>query len=169
MKNKYPFPLMVIHWLTFVLVVLAYFTGGDPTVHLKSGELHIFAGVSVFLLFFIRIIMISIYKKDLPHNKSMSKYQKTLFLMVKHTLYSLLFLIPVLGWFTLSGLTENYQLFGVNLPLISNSWDVEIIGETHEFLGNFFMVLIGLHALAALIHYYVFNDNVLKSMLYFKK
>ena len=132
MKNKYPFPLMVIHWLTFVLVVLAYFTGGDPTVHLKSGELHIFAGVSVFLLFFIRIIMISIYKKDLPHNKSMSKYQKTLFLMVKHTLYSLLFLIPVLGWFTLSGLTENYQLFGVNLPLISNSWDVEIIGETHE-------------------------------------
>ena len=64
MKNKYPFPLMVIHWLTFVLVVLAYFTGGDPTVHLKSGELHIFAGVSVFLLFFIRIIMISIYKKD---------------------------------------------------------------------------------------------------------
>jgi cytochrome b561 len=169
MKNKYPFPLMVIHWLTFVLVVLAYFTGGDPTVHLKSGELHIFAGVSVFLLFFIRIIMISIYKKDLPHNKSMSKYQKTLFLMVKHTLYSLLFLIPVLGWFTLSGLTENYQLFGVNLPLISNSWDVEIIGETHESLGNFFMVLIGLHALAALIHHYVFNDNVLKSMLYFKK
>lgn len=66
MKNKYPFPLMVIHWLTFVLVVLAYFTGGDPTVHLKSGELHIFAGVSVFLLFFIRIIMISIYKKRSP-------------------------------------------------------------------------------------------------------
>lgn len=31
------------------------------------------------------------------------------------------------------------------------------------------MVLIGLHALAALIHHYVFNDNVLKSMLYFKK
>ncbi|WP_017394838.1 cytochrome b, partial [Acinetobacter haemolyticus] len=65
--------------------------------------------------------------------------------------------------------TESYQLFGVNLPLISNSWDVEIIGEAHEFLGNFFMVLIGLHALAALIHHYVFKDNVLKSMLYFKK
>jgi cytochrome b561 len=31
------------------------------------------------------------------------------------------------------------------------------------------MVLIGLHALAALIHHYVFKDNVLKSMLYFKK
>nr|WP_252719103.1 cytochrome b/b6 domain-containing protein [Acinetobacter haemolyticus] len=96
-----------VHWLTFLLVVVTYITGGDPTVHLKSGELHVFAGVSVFLLFFIRIIMISIYKKDLPRNKPMSKYQKTLFLMVKHTLYSLLFLIPVLGWFTLSGLTES--------------------------------------------------------------
>lgn len=160
---------MIIHWLTLILVVLAYVTGGDLTVDLKSGELHVFAGVSVFFLFFIRIILISIYRKDFPLNKSMSKYQKTLFLMVKHTLYSLLFLIPVLGWFTLSGLTKSYQLFGMNLPLISNSWDVEIIGETHEFLGNFFMVLIGLHALTALIHHYVFKDNVLKSMLYFKK
>jgi len=43
MKNKYPFPVMIVHWLTFLLVVLAYITGGDPTVHLKSGELHVFA------------------------------------------------------------------------------------------------------------------------------
>lgn len=169
MKNKYPFPIMIMHWLTLCLVVLAYLTGGDPTVHLKSGELHVFAGVSVFLLFFIRIIMIFTYRKDIPLNKPMNKYQRTLFLMVKYTLYSLLFLIPVLGWVTLSGLTESYQFFGMSLPLISNSWDVEKIGEIHEFLGNSFMVLICFHALAALIHHYVFKDNVLKSMLYFKK
>ncbi|TCB82319.1 cytochrome b [Acinetobacter sp. ANC 4173] len=169
MKNKYPLPIMIIHWLTLFLVVLAYTTGGDPTVHLKTGELHVFAGISVFLLFLIRIIIISIYRKDIPLNKPRSKYQRTLFLMVKYTLYSLLFLIPVLGWVTLSGLTESYQLFAISLPLISNSWDVEIIGEVHEFLGNSFMVLIGFHALAALIHHYVFKDNVLKSMLYFKK
>ncbi|EXB30060.1 prokaryotic cytochrome b561 family protein [Acinetobacter baumannii 1419130] len=113
--------------------------------------------------------MILIYRAELPVNKPISVYQKKIFMLVKYALYSLLFLVPVLGWFTLSGLTESYQLFGINLPLISHSWDVEIIGETHEFLGNFFMVLIGLHALAALIHHYVFKDNVLKSMLYFKK
>ena len=169
MKNKYPFPIMIMHWLTLLFVMLAYITGGDPTVHLKSGEFHVLAGISVFLLFFIRIITIFIYRKDLPLNKPMSKYQKILFLMVKYTLYSLLFLIPVLGLCTLSGLTESYQLFGINLPLISNSWDIEKIGKTHELLGNFFMVLIGFHALAALIHHYVFKDNVLKSMLYFKK
>ncbi|MEN8268621.1 cytochrome b/b6 domain-containing protein [Acinetobacter baumannii] len=169
MKNKYPFPLMVMHWLTFVLVVFAYFIGGDPTVHFLSGELHVFAGVSIFIILFLRIIMILIYRAELPVNKPISVYQKKIFMLVKYALYSLLFLVPVLGWFTLSGLTESYQLFGINLPLISHSWDVEIIGETHEFLGNFFMVLIGLHALAALIHHYVFKDNVLKSMLYFKK
>ena len=169
MKNKYPFPIMIIHWLTLLLVALAYITRGDPTVHLKSGELHIFAGISVFFLFFIRIITIYLYRKDPPLNKVMSKYQQTLFLIVKYMLYSLLFLIRMLGWLTLSGLTESYQLFGINLPLISNLRDVEIIGETHEYLGNFFMVLIGLHAIAALIHHYVLKDNILKSMLYFKK
>ena len=142
MKNKYPFPIMIMHWLTLLFVMLAYITGGDPTVHLKSGEFHVLAGISVFLLFFIRIITIFIYRKYLPLNKPMSKYQKILFLMVKYTLYSLLFLIPVLGLCTLSGLTDSYQLFGINLPLISNSWDIEKIGKTHELLGNFFMVLI---------------------------
>lgn len=169
MKKKYPLPIMIIHWLTLLFVMLAYITEGDPTVHLKSGEIHVLAGISVFLLFFIRIITIFIYRKDLPLNKPLNKYQKKIFLMVKYTLYSLLLLIPVLGFCTLSGLTDNYQLFGINLPLINNSWDTEKIGKTHEFLGNFFMVLIGFHALAALIHHYIFKDNVLKSMLYFKK
>jgi cytochrome b561 len=56
--------------------MLAYITGGDPTVHLKSGEIHVLAGISVFLLFFIRIITIFIYRKDLPLNKPLNKYQK---------------------------------------------------------------------------------------------
>lgn len=168
MSTKYPFPVMLIHWLTFFAVLIAYFSSGNPTVHQFTGEIHVFFGVSVFLLSCLRIIIVYMYRQDLPVNKPFNKYQNFLFFLVKYTLYLCMFLTPFLGWLALSSFTDRYQLFGVNFPLM-NILDIENIGEIHQFLGNFFMIIIGLHASAALLHHYVLKDNVLKSMLYFKK
>jgi len=46
--------------------------------------------------------------------------------------------------------------------------DLKFIAELHQFLANFFITVVGLHARAALIHHFIFKDNVLKSM-FFKK
>jgi len=46
--------------------------------------------------------------------------------------------------------------------------DLKFIGELHQFLANFFIAVVGLHACAELIHHFIFKDNVLKSM-FFKK
>jgi cytochrome b561 len=51
---------------------------------------------------------------------------------------------------------------------LSSVREVKYIGQIHQFLGNFFITVVGLHACAALIHHFIFKDNVLKSML-FKK
>ena len=51
---------------------------------------------------------------------------------------------------------------------MSSVREVKYIGQMHQFLGNFFITVVGLHACAALIHHFIFKDNVLKSML-FKK
>ena len=51
MKNKYPFPLMVIHWLTFCFSSACLFHWWRSNSASKKWELYIFAGVSVFLLF----------------------------------------------------------------------------------------------------------------------
>ena len=168
MSTKYPFSVMLIHCLTFFAVLIAYFSSGNPTVHQFTGEIHVFFGVSVFLLSCLRIFIVYMYHQDLPVNKPFNKYQNFLFFLVKYTLYLCMFLTPFLGWLALSSFTDRYQLFGVNFPLM-NILDIENIGEIHQFLGNFFMIIIGLHASAALLHHYVLKDNVLKSMFYFKK
>lgn len=41
--------------------------------------------------------------------------------------------------------------------------DIEI-GDLHELFANTFIGLAGVHAVAALIHHFVFKDGVLKSM-----
>ena len=32
MKNNYPKPIIIMHWITFALVAMVYLTAGDPTI-----------------------------------------------------------------------------------------------------------------------------------------
>ncbi|MEE9709940.1 hypothetical protein [Aeromonas caviae] len=47
--NKYPSPLIVIHWMTVILVLTAYATSGDPTrgattMDFLVGQIHVLSG-----------------------------------------------------------------------------------------------------------------------------
>ena len=166
MKNSYPKPIIIIHWLTFVLVATVYLTGGNPTTTGLLGQIHVIGGISIFILFLIRLGFIFIYKKSIPQNKTMNQYQEKLFKIVRFTLYLNLSIVPIVGWLALSSLTDNFKVLFLNLPLLSSVRDIQYIGELHEFLGNAFNAIVGLHASAALIHHFIFKDHVLKSMLF---
>lgn len=168
MNNNYPKPMIIMHWITFVLVVIVYLTSGDPTRTGLQGQIHVVGGISIFILFFMRLIFLFIYKERIPQNEIINSYQIKLFKIVRFTLYLSLCIVPIAGWLALSSLTDNFQVFSLNLPLLSSVKDLEFIAELHQFLGNFFITVVGLHACAALIHHFIFKDNVLKSML-FKK
>ena len=96
----------------------------------------------------------------------MNQYQEKLFKIVRFTLYLNLSIVPIVGWLALSSLTDNFKVLFLNLPLLSSVRDIQYIGELHEFLGNAFITIVGLHASAALIHHFIFKDHVLKSMLF---
>ena len=166
MKNTYPKPMIIIHWLTFVLVATVYLTGGNPTTTGLLGQIHVIGGISIFILFFIRLSLIFIYKNSIPKNETINQYQKKIFKMVRFTLYLSLCIVPIVGWLALSSLTDNFKVLFLNLPLLSSVRDIQYIGELHEFLGNAFIAIVGLHASAALIHHFIFKDHVLKSMLF---
>ena len=169
MNKNYPIPIIIMHWLTLILVVIAYWTSGDPTRTGLFGKIHITCGILIFILFFIRLSFIFFYKKSIPQNEIINQYQAKLFKIVKFTLYLSLCIVPIAGWLALSSLTDHFDVGSVNLPLLSSVRGVEYIGEIHQFLGNAFIAIVGLHASAALIHHFIFKDNVLKSMLFNKK
>ena len=166
MKNTYPKPIIIMHWITFFLVATVYLTGGNPTTTGLLGQIHLIGGISIFILFFIRLVFIFVYKKSIPQNEIINQYQKNLFKIVRFFLYLSLCVVPISGWLALSSFADNFKLLFLNLPLLSSVRDIQYIGELHELLGNAFIAIVGLHASAALMHHFIFKDNVLKSMLF---
>ena len=169
MKSAYPKPVIIIHWITFILAAVAYLSAGNPAETGWLGQVHVSAGISIFMLFFIRLGLIFIYRRSIPHNQAINKYQKKIFEIVRFALYLSLFAVPLAGWLALSSLTGSFTVLSFNLPLLNSLLGAEYIGGLHEFLGSFFIAIAGLHACAALMHHFIFKDNVLKSMLIRKR
>ena len=82
-------------------------------------------------------------------------------------LWLFLIAMPVLGWLTLSAQGKPVPFFGLTLPPLVAT-DTTLAGtlkELHETLGSVGYWLIGIHALAALLHHYVMKDNTLRRMM----
>ena len=165
MKNNYPKPIIILHWLTLCLVLIAYFSSGNPLHDKIWGQVHVMSGLLVFAISIARVTIVYCYRKQLPHNKIISRYQEKLFKLVRLVLYLSLFIVPVVGWLALSSMTTQFDLYSMQLPLAGLTTSNHLIGEAHQFLGNMFIFFVGLHAAAALAHHFVFKDGVLKSML----
>ena len=54
-------------------MVTVYLTGGNPTSTGLLGQIHVIGGISIFILFLIRLGFIFIYKKSIPKNKIMNQ------------------------------------------------------------------------------------------------
>lgn len=166
MQTRYPISIITLHWLMAALVIIAYITGGNPVRNGFEGEIHAASGMLIALLLLIRLPVRLILKKKIP-NHMLPKWQHLLAQLVQVALYLCMILIPLTGLLALSEKTDSYLLWGMNLPLFDMSFletsDIEI-GDLHELFANAFIGLAGIHAVAALVHHFVFKDGVLKSM-----
>lgn len=168
MNTRYPTPMILIHWLVAILVLTAYITGGNPVRHGFEGEIHVASGIAIAVLFLIRLPLRLLFKHKIPtHN--LPHWQHYLASLTHFLLYTSMILLPVTGMFALFDKTQEYVVFGMQLPLLSSFSFEEIagfedIGELHELLGQAFIALAGVHAVAALLHHFIWKDNVLKSM-----
>ncbi|WP_455726576.1 cytochrome b, partial [Burkholderia stabilis] len=97
----------------------------------------------------------------------MPRWQATLADGMHYALYSFMLAMPLLGWLTLSAAGKPIVLFGLPVPSLIGT-DVALsrqLKDVHEALATLGYVLIGLHAMAALLHHYVMRDNTLVRML----
>lgn len=166
MNNNYPKSIVLMHWLMFILVLAVYFSSGDPTESGFIGQIHVSGGILIFILTLVRLVLILINKHHIPQQPIISPLQWRLFKTMKWALYLSLLIVPILGGLALSSIADQYAVFSWPLPLLPQLRGVEMVAKTHELLGNIFISLVGLHALAVLLHHFVLKDRVLKSMTF---
>ncbi len=168
---------IALHWLVAVLVLAAWFTGelGDsmPRASHEVGLfIHISLGLALFGTAFVRL---GWRLFDPPPALEPSKlggrfgaWAGRVVEMVHLLTYALMFAIPVLGivtQFARGFPLPVFGLFEIPSPWIGDRAFMHNMKELHETLANGLMVIVGLHAAAALVHHYVLRDRTLLRMM----
>lgn len=170
--TMYPLTSRIIHWLTLVLVILA-FTSIELRELFEKGTdnrelfkfIHFQIGASLFLLTIIRLVNKRF--NPAPNMIDMGKIKTITAKLVHWMLIACLVIMPVLGVSILIAEAKDISVLGLSLPnLMDKDKDVaHLIEEAHETLGSLFMLLIFAHATAAIWHHQYLKDNTLNKML----
>jgi cytochrome b561 len=164
---RYPRSVRWIHWLSVLLVAIAYLTA-DSAENLGSGggQWHVLAGLALLLMFVPRLLA----RLATGHPPApASAFEAWTARLVHLALVLFLVVQPLLG-------VVMVWAEGDPLPLPFTTWELppllslgaawgETLEKLHETVGNVFYGVIALHALAALWHGFGRRDGVLRRML----
>ncbi len=172
-RTLYSPSAQTIHWLTAVLVLLAYIYGpggSEQRIYLPARDfdrqLHETLGLGVFALLVIRLLWRMLGTR--PEPVPVARWMEIASNAVQVCLYLLLIAVPLTAitgaWLEGHPLT---LLAGLQIaPMLGVSHDLgSKIADIHTWLGDAILWLAGFHALAALFHHFVLRDGVLVSML----
>lgn len=172
-RERYGAVAQAFHWLTAVLVLVAFIYGpGGSEQRVYSAardfdrQLHETLGLTIFTLAVLRLLWRLVDTR--PDPPAVPRWMGLAAKLVQALLYVLLVALPVTAvtgaWLEAHPLT---LLAGVKIaPLLPESHDLgRTIASIHGWLGDTILWLAGAHALAALYHHFVRKDGVLLSML----
>ena len=162
-----------LHWLTLLLLI-GSFTLAISMVNmpfsprkLEFYSWHKWVGVTIFFLVLLRLGWR--LANPVPQQPSGTpRWQHRLAGLSHAALYAILIVMPVTGWIMSSAL--NLPVVYLGLVHIPSPFGVDrALGETmkavHLSLAVALLVLVTIHALAALYHHLVLRDDVLRRML----
>lgn len=171
--SRYSTTGQVIHWLTAIVVLLAFTLGpGGPESriyspsHDFSRQLHETLGLCVFALVVFRVIWRAVTVR--PASPPVPRWMDVSAKLVQLGLYVLLFALPLTAitgaWLEGHPLT---LIAGVHVaPMFAKAHGLgSVISEIHGWLGDLILWLAGAHAFAALFHHFIRKDDVLRTML----
>jgi cytochrome b561 len=173
MPHTYTSNAKWFHWLIVDLVGLELLTaalmpdiqkGTTPNMLIN---LHMSFGVVIIIAMILRFMWRLTHRVP-PLASDTSKLQATAANAMHVALYILLLLIPIAGWMWASSLGWHVTLFGlIGLPTIASASEstARLAGIAHALLAGAISVLILLHTLAALYHWYIKKDDVIERIL----
>lgn len=171
--DRYAPAVIALHWLTAVLIVLAYATIELRVFFEKGSELrdlvkalHFMIGLTVLLVVVLRIA-VRLATSTPPIRPAPPPWQAFAARSGHVLLVMFMIAMPLLGWSILSAGGHSIPFWGLSLPPITavDKEAARSMKEIHEMIGTIGYFLIGAHALAALTHHYIQKDNTLTRMI----
>jgi cytochrome b561 len=165
---------IALHWFTVLLIIVQY---GSLWLHdaahhasnfaVASLSVHRSIGIVTWIVAVIRLVWRHSFADLPPFPPSMPKLQQVIAKANEYGLYLLLLVQPITGLARVWLRGEPFTLFVWAVPALfePNPAIRTIFIEAHEIGGHALMILIGLHAGAALFHRLVLRDGVLQRML----
>jgi cytochrome b561 len=164
---------IVLHWLTVALTI-ALFALAESWSFLQHGSplrkefqsLHISLGILLAVVLAVRLGWRATRGRRLP--AAVTGLQELAAKAMHYALYLLLTVQVVLGFLYRWAQGEAFMFFGlfpIQFAASKSSALDDAFGSYHNTVAWLIIILAGLHAAAALIHYYILKDGVLESML----
>ena len=173
-KAQYGAGPQLLHWLTALFVICGWLLGTFhddlPKGTIRNAALlaHMTLGEGVVLLLVARLVWRTANPPPPPEPTRFGFLQQAVATLTHYTLYALLVAVPFFGVLVQLKRGNALPVFGLWDAL--SPWPVDkalartLLG-VHEFLADALLLLAGAHAVAALIHHYVFEDRTLNRML----
>ena len=164
---------MALHWAVVVLVISAWLIGqfGDALPRGSQREMgefaHIFLGLSILALVAARMAW-RLNDPPPPEEPALGRWSELAARAMHYLLYALLVAAPLIGivvQFARGHALPVFGLFEIASPWAADRNFAHSVKEVHEALANALLILVGLHAAAALAHHYVLRDRTLIRML----
>ncbi len=164
---------ILLHWLTFVLVILLFalaqtwgFLEHGTPLRKELQFLHISLGIVLAAVIVVRLIWRAVVGRHLP--VIVEGWTAWAAKVMHFILYGLLITQVIMGFLYRWAQAETFMffdLFPIRFATIKNDALDHTFGDIHNFIGWTIIILVFFHATAALLHHYWFKDNVLRRML----
>lgn len=173
-QDRYGSLSIGMHWLMMLLMVGVYAAinlhdaapKGSALRH-ESEVWHFLLGMGVLALVAARLATRLVSGPAPRIEPAPSALQQRIGAAMHVALYAFMLGMPLLGWLAVSAKAEEIVFFGMQLPMLIGPDKplARSIKEVHEAIGTLGYFLIGLHAVAALVHHYLMRDSTLLRML----
>lgn len=176
MRTQFATSQIVLHWLTLILLTVAYasmelrgFAQRGSWQGIALIMTHFSAGAMVPILMCLRL-WLRLRLPSPPVIPAPPRWQTGLAHLTHSAIYLLFIVLPVVGLLSRYFRGRDWWLFGIMMP-VSDTANMALsntLSHWHGVLAPLGYWLIGLHTLAALAHHYLFKDNTLRRMSPFR-
>ena len=173
-KAQYGAGPQLLHWLTVLFVICGWLLGTflddlpKGLIRNSAFVAHMTLGQLVVVLLIVRLIWRMANPPPPPEATRFGWLQQAVAALTHYVLYGLLVAVPFFGILVQLKRGNALPVFGVwdvGSPWPTDKTLARSLLRVHEFLADALLVLAGVHAAAALMHHYLFEDRTLTRML----